>query len=192
MKKLAVIVMIGVFFSADVLAQQKQDDGEKSRKELRKEKRESRKKLYDLKKQVGVDLLEKRDFVLKPTLLANRRGDRTPVSSDVNFISIQGEYVTVQYGLVGRNGVNGLGGQTFTGKIIDFKTFDQGEGKAYNALVSFNSPFLGNPMIVNISIRGSQAEARITHRGNFLRFEGDYLALSQTSLWQQAIINSVD
>ncbi len=66
-------------------------------------------------------MLENKDFVLEADYLANQIGDRIPVSSTINFVSVDSANAVLQ---IGRNtgiGYNGVGGVTAQGNITRYK-----------------------------------------------------------------------
>lgn len=173
----AVILIVGT-----AMGQEEQEEKvvEKvSKKEARKLKREQHKRVFEINKAYGMNLMENRDFVLQADRISGRNNMPIPVDRTVNFIKIEGDQMVIQYGLLNQIGLNGLGGATFEGVIRDFDTKDLGEGKGYNVRVQFYTPVLNGVATVMINVRGEQARASLWTNGRVINFEGFYGAANE-------------
>ena len=175
------IMMLAAVLIVTVVQAQEEKTVEKiDRKELRKQKREQRKKIYEIRKAEGANLIESRDFVLKVDQISGRNAIPIIVSNDVNFIKIDGDDIVVQYGLNGRTGLNGVGGITLEGKIYEVDTWDSGEGKPYSARVNFTSPLLRQMTTLYIDLRGGKSKATMYSNGSIINFEGLYASIDSS------------
>ncbi|MBN2615848.1 MAG: DUF4251 domain-containing protein [Bacteroidales bacterium] len=68
-----------------------------------------------------MELLKNRYFVFQADYVIGPNGASFGVSPDINFFSLNGNKTTLQFGLNGQIGFNGLGGVTTTGTIQNFK-----------------------------------------------------------------------
>ncbi|HYW94496.1 MAG TPA: DUF4251 domain-containing protein [Bacteroidales bacterium] len=107
-------------------------------------------------------MLEGRDFVLEADYLANKFGERMPVTSSLNFISVKDSTSVLQ---IGRNtgiGYNGVGGVTTEGTISRYKLNTDQKKKNFFLSFSVMSP-LGS-FDINMSV-GADGYARATLTG---------------------------
>ena len=97
-------------------------------------------------------MLETHDFVLEADFLANQMGDRIPVTSNLNFISVDSTHAVIQIGRTTGIGYNGVGGVTAEGSIgrYDLKL----DNKHNSFYLSFNvTTILGN-YDINMTVSG--------------------------------------
>ena len=163
---------------------------EKTKKELRKEKKNQKVKVRAEKQAVGKELIELRDFVLLASTISGVNGATLPVRETMNFVLIDSGRVTVQYGEPGKSGgANGMGGFTFEGRIRDFRVSNPDEKKGYNAIINFTSPQNAGMMSVSIFIWGDKAQARFFNGDRNVTFDGKYAKASETKLWESSMRN---
>lgn len=189
MRKYLMMLMAVAFIGMTALAQGERTE-ELSKKELRKQKREYRKQNYEIDKAYGINLIERRDFVLQADLLSGKNNMPISVSKQTNFIKIDGDDMVIQYGLNSQVGLNGVGGLTFHGKIRTIDMKDGGEGKAFNTRIQFSTPYLNGLATVQINIRGDKAEATLWSNGRRLNFEGAYVS-NEESLITEAVTRGI-
>lgn len=157
-------------------------------KELRKQKKKERTELFELQKKEGSALIEERDFVLQAERLRGKNSLSRNVSNQINFIKIDGDNLTVQFGdLFAGNGRNGLGGVTYDGTIKRLESVDLGEGKSFTTSIQFSAPFLNSVATINISVRGNQARAAFWSNGQVLNFEGFYYSNENSSIQKSGV-----
>lgn len=100
---------------------------------------------------MAVSAINNHDFVLEANYIIPKTGASIYVSSNTNFISVQGNQATIQLALSNQfSGLNGIGGITLNGTIsnekvsIDKKgnlTYNVNiQGAALSAMVSFSMP----------------------------------------------------
>jgi hypothetical protein len=123
------LLLIGLFgFSIYVSSQDIKPD-KKSRKEARKA-------IMAENFQVMDSLLKSRRFVLEADYLQNRYGSRAMVTSNLNFVRVDGPECVLQTGSDTRIGYNGVGGVTAEGSIRNYKIFN--DFKHLSTTVTFN------------------------------------------------------
>jgi hypothetical protein len=168
-------------------------ESEPTNKELRQQKREARKALYEAEKKVGKTLIENRDFVLQAERMNTKNRSPRIVANQINFVKIDGDDIIIQYGeLFNGNGRNGLGGTTYKGKIKDVEMIDLGKGKAFTARIWFMCPLIPNLGIVKINISGDESRIQFWNNGKVLNFEGFYYSLENSRISQSEILDVFD
>jgi hypothetical protein len=108
---LLVIGLLG--FSANTNSQDPKPD-KKARKEAKRAESEANFRVLD-------SLLFMGQYVLEANYLQNKYGDRVLVSSNLNFIRVEGPRGVLQTGSDQRFGSNGVGGVTAEGTIGNYK-----------------------------------------------------------------------
>jgi hypothetical protein len=107
---LLIICMVGT--SLDISAQIKNGD-KRSKKEERRAKAEYSYRTLD-------SLMSSGRYVLEANYLQSKYGTMLPVSSNINFIRVNGPKGILQTGNDLRDGYNGIGGVTAEGKISNY------------------------------------------------------------------------
>jgi hypothetical protein len=186
MKNVIIIIALSLLTVMNLNAQESQDLGDpKTKKELKAEKKAAKKKEQADYKAYGMALLESKNFVMKVDRMQNARGGRViPTVPTVNFIKIDGEDVTVQFGNVADIGLNGVGGVTYNGKLQKFESFDRGEGKSAGASIQYTSIYARNVITLYIEISGEQVTARFNENGTIINMYGQYEPFEGTSVWE--------
>jgi len=187
MKRFLLMLLLLVFTTSIATAQYyDKKEGEKlSRKEQRRLKKEEARRAYEINKALGMNLMEKRDFVLMADRISSKRSAIVPVSRNVNFILIDGEDLIVQYGLNNAQlGQNGVGGATFEGKIKKFDAENRGEGKPFMVSIQFQTPYLNGVATLQINVKGNQADATMWTNGRQLNFFGVYATQENSGVIQ--------
>jgi Domain of unknown function (DUF4251) len=114
MKKIIIIVLIS-FLYLNVSGQNNEN-----KKLTRTEKKEI-KRIENEKLMKRIDsLIEIRQFVLEADYINTKQGRRFEISSSINFIEINKEIATFQFGSEPLIGINNLGGGTVKGDITKF------------------------------------------------------------------------
>ena len=129
-------------------------------------------------------MLQNKDFVLEADYLANRIGERIPVSWTLNFISVDSANAVLQ---IGRNtgiGYNGVGGVTAQGNITRYKlNIDQKRKSFY---LSFSVMTAIGSYDINMSV-GADAYANATLTGiqsGQLIYTGYLVPLAKSSVYK--------
>lgn len=177
MKKYLLLLSALLLFTVAANAQyyDEKEGAKLSKKEERRKKKEEARRKFEVNKLLGIQMMEKRDFVLLADRISAKTGPAVGVSRNVNYIMISGENMVVQYGINNASvGLNGVGGATLEGKIKKFDVKNRGEGKPYLVTIQFATPYLNGVATVQINIRGDKADAMLNASGRQLNFFGEY------------------
>ncbi len=161
MKKL--IYFIGIFLIAGLLFggvayAQNQTPTKKEKhhlEQLRKKKERSMKR--EISRKYYTQLLKEKYFVFQADFLTGPQGASFILSPDINFMSINGNNVVLQFGFNGVIGWNGVGGITVRGTLSDYQVH---LGKKKNNLymttnVNLIGPGLPPNIYLNVSDDGT-------------------------------------
>ncbi len=178
MKKILIMLTVLNFtggFSASVYARNSQDTNAK--KQVKKEKI---KKEYDETKK----LIESKNFVLEADYLANRYGQIIPVTSLLNFISIEDDKAVIQIGSHNGMGRNGVGGITTEGNISDWQL--NVNDKKNSLMLTMTVMTTLGIYDINYSINAN-GYADATLSGNFggrLTYSGDVVSIQNSNVYK--------
>lgn len=118
MKKYLFLMLSFFILSASLLeAQQLTKEETKAARKAAKEKAKQEQEAYDqLMFQKAYQAIESKEFILEADMIYLKRGQSFPVSSTVNFISVNGDKAVVQIASnAAFGGPNGMGGITVEG-----------------------------------------------------------------------------
>lgn len=87
-----------------------------------------------------MELLKKKFFVFQADYVITPRGTSYVLSPDINFLSVVGNKMIVQFGLDGVIGYNGVGGITAKGTTMNYKFTT---GKKNNMFISTDMSLIG-------------------------------------------------
>ena len=139
MKKLVLYLFI---FSFGLTSFAQEEEGQMSRKELKqiaKEEKKAKRAAEDEQLKEVTDLmLHMHRFVLEADYVGDGKGQRIPVSSNINFIGIDSTEAVIQLGTVHGSGYNGVGGITVDGRVTkyDLQIIEGKRGKSYSLMVN--------------------------------------------------------
>lgn len=186
MKTKLFIIVLAMFLNVGLFAQNNQvQEQKKSRKELRAERKAARKREIEENRQLGKTLLVSKNFVMKVDMMRSARtGEMVQTMPSVNFIKIDGDDISVQFGDVSEIGLNGVGGVTYSGKIQTYELFDRGEGKSAGVRIQFSSIYARNIVSLYIEITGDSATARFNENGIIINMYGQYEAYEGSMIWE--------
>lgn len=160
MRRLVSILMLNVLLVGALFAQQKSD--EKSKKELRQERKEQRLEELQITQDTIRRALEERDFTLRVNTIRGRTGLVVPVDNLVNILQISGDDIAIQFGNLSLVGYNGVGGITYDGKIQDFEFIESNGRSGFSVNIIFNSPGTIHAASVRLDVSGDNVTARFT------------------------------
>lgn len=124
-------------------------------------------------------------FVLEANFLSDRYGTRVPVSQNINFIMIDSLNATVQFGSAFTMGYNGVGGETFDGRITRYEYDMIGRKKdVYSIKMIFMSSVGIYDILLTVNREG-YADASI--RGNWagqLNYHGKLVPLGLSKVYK--------
>jgi hypothetical protein len=152
---------------------------EKTKKEIKEEKRRERQKIAEAIKNV----MEEKQFVLEADMIFNRYGQSFPVARNINFIMVDSTQATIQLGSANRIGWNGVGGVTIQGNITKYD-ISMNKRKDNVSLTFFVLSNLGNFDIrLNINSAGNATATVRDNRGGMLRYNGEFQTLGGSSVY---------
>ena len=129
---------------------------------------------------------EAREFVLEADQVSFKSGSTAQVSSNTNFVAVQGDKAVVQVAFdIPVSGPNGLGGVTVSGSTSDYR---QSVDKKGNIRVSMNviGTGISAQVYINLPNGGNQASVDISPNFNSRRItlRGELLPLSEGNIFQ--------
>lgn len=145
MKKFAyfigMLLVLSILFGQAADAQNVKSMTKKEQKrieKLRKEKEKNMKRATS--RNYYMELLKKKYFVFQADYVITPRGTSFVLSPDINFFSVVGKKVVLQFGLDGVIGLNGVGGITARGTTMNYKFLP---GKKNNMFISTDVSLVG-------------------------------------------------
>ena len=134
----------------------------------------------------AVQAIKDRKFVMEADRVTFKRGRSAYVTSNTNFILLNGEKASVQVAFNGAfAGPNGIGGVTVDGRVGDIKTTTDKKG---NVSCSFNVMGVGISAQVSIRLAHGSSNASATINPNFnsnrLSLDGKLIPLSESSVFK--------
>ena len=176
MKKLMILTVAILLAGAGTGYAQPQDAN--SRKMARKQMKAEQDARDRLAFEEARKAIEAKEFVLEADQVSFKSGSTAHVSSNTNFVAVQGDKAVVQVAFdIPVSGPNGLGGVTVSGSTSDYR---QSVDKKGNIRVSMNviGTGISAQVYINLPNGGNQASVdispnfnsrRITLRGCFVR-----------------------
>lgn len=184
MKKLLSVFILSVLVSVGANAQD--INTEKSKRELRNERKEQR--IVD--QQAAEDsiklALTERDFTLRGNTFQSKLGPIVNVDNNVNFVAISGDQIVVQLGNLTTFGYNGVGGITYKGNIQDLDLNEAKGRSGFTAKVVFNSPNTINTAMVRIDVNGDNVSARFINGSNQWVMRGYFERTTESNIFVSA------
>lgn len=181
MKKLLSVLILSVLVSVGANAQD--INTEKSKRELRNERKEQR--IVD--QQAAEDsiklALTERDFTLRGNTFQSKLGPIVNVDNNVNFVAISGDQIVVQLGNLTTFGYNGVGGITYKGNIQDLDLNEAKGRSGFTAKVVFNSPNTINTAMVRIDVNGDNVSARFINGSNQWVMRGYFERTTESNIF---------
>lgn len=175
MKRLA--IFLSLIISASILFAQGNDENAVL---TRKEKRNA-----ELEKdfQLTKSMLENKDFVLETNFLQDRHGNRIPVNSTINFVSVDSTEAIIQIGSNFRIGPNGVGGVTAKGRITKWELTENQKNKAFTLSMNVMTTIGIYDLFINISASGRGTATLTGMTSGRLTFDGDLVPWEKSSVY---------
>ncbi|WP_422004197.1 DUF4251 domain-containing protein [Roseivirga pacifica] len=180
MRRAIVLMMLGAFTFVGLNAQVETE--EKSKREIRKEKREERRAASIAHQEEAFEAIQDKDFVLRTDMITTKWGRTIPVVNSVNFVRIDGDDIAVQFGDPINIGLNGAGGVTYQGKIQQYEIFERGKNKGVGVRINFNSPASINLITLYIEISGEYVKGQFNDGPNRLSMRGNFERASESTI----------
>ncbi|WP_044267747.1 DUF4251 domain-containing protein [Bacteroides timonensis] len=188
MKKIIVLLML-VFIGASttIYAQESKSESRRAERKAQRDAIKAQEKIEEERAYAdAVQAIKERKFVLEADRVTFKRGRSAFVTSNTNFILLNGEKASVQVAFNGAfAGPNGIGGVTVDGRVGDIKTTTDKKG---NVSCSFNVIGVGISAQVSIRLAHGSNNASATINPNFnsnrLSLDGKLIPLSESSVFK--------
>ena len=160
-----------------------------ARAKAKAEKRAAREAAEAANAEMIKGLIEQRHFVLEASFLANKGGQRINVSPTLNFIMVEKEKATFQFGGGSQIGYNGVGGVTMDGRVQNYEYTADKKGIIH---LDFQIATSLGTIFVSMTImpQTSHADANITGTGGKkLYYTGDIVPPEKSRVYKGSTIN---
>lgn len=181
------ILLFSLSFSFKVKAQEPQKElTKKEKKALKKQQRKEQSKIEFDK---AYEAIKNDHWILEANTVYNKYGHAAQVTSNTNFVTVQGDEVYLQLAFTNfTGGPNGIGGITLKGRQTrkEIKTDKHGN-------VTLNMSVMGNALTVDITLHltsgGNYSDATVTSitRGTRLRFSGNLLDIKESDYYKSGL-----
>ena len=171
---IAAFLVVSLFASAQT-EEKKEKLSRKERKELQKiEKEETRKKV--------IQLIERKQYVLKANFLKNPYGTYLSVDDSRNFIWIDSVLSVVQFSSFRTVEAGGDIGVTVEGKVFDYEQYVK--GKSRSTFIRFNINSLNGNYWVVIEVRpNGKADAQVyAPNGRRMDYSGKLVSIDEAGV----------
>jgi hypothetical protein len=176
-------LLLSLSLSGGLSAQDKQAVKETKKEASQLKKEEKKVKIEKLFKKTD-SLLEGKKFILEAQFLKNNSGNRFPVTSNLNFISVDSLTAVLQVGSPQRVGFNGVGGVTVQGRLFNWKLEKDIKRKTFYLTMTVQ----GNIDIYDVSMSiDYEGYANATLNGinsGRLTFEGNLVSKDETLIFK--------
>ena len=177
MKKIILLVFVTLFCCIDYSQAQTTE-----KKMTRQEKKEAQKAMEQALFEEARQAIENKAFTLEADRVIFKRGRNAFVSSNTNFVMVDGDKSSVQVAFnIPASGPNGLGGVTVDGNVSGYKIKTDKKGSIYltmsviSAQVSITLPYGSNNATVDI---------RPNFNSNRLTLSGEILPLDKSNIFK--------
>lgn len=188
MKKIIALMML-VFIGAStaMYAQESKSENRRAERKAQRDAEKAREKREEARAYAdAVQAINNRKFVLEADRITFKRGRSAFVTSNTNFVLLNGEKASVQVAFNGPYaGPNGIGGITVDGRVGEVKTATDKKG---NVICSFSVMGVGISAQVSIRLTHDTNNASVTINPNFnsnrLSLDGKVIPLSESSVYK--------
>ena len=188
MKKIIALMML-VFIGAStaMYAQESKSENRRAERKAQRDAEKAREKREEARAYAdAVQAINNRKFVLEADRITFKRGRSAFVTSNTNFVLLNGEKASVQVAFNGPYaGPNGIGGITVDGRVGEVKTATDKKG---NVTCSFNVMGVGISAQVSSRLTHDTNNASVTINPNFnsnrLSLDGKVIPLSESSVYK--------
>lgn len=188
MKKIIALMML-VFIGAStaMYAQESKNENRRAERKAQRDAEKAREKREEARAYAdAVQAINNRKFVLEADRITFKRGRSAFVTSNTNFVLLNGEKASVQVAFNGPYaGPNGIGGITVDGRVGEVKTATDKKG---NVTCSFSVMGVGISAQVSIRLTHDTNNASVTINPNFnsnrLSLDGKVIPLSESSVYK--------
>jgi hypothetical protein len=125
-----------------------------------------------------------REFVLEATSVQDKDGQVLTLTPTINFMSVDGDNTTLQFGLDGMIGWNGLGGITLDGTITGFTVNEGKPGKYFNVTIRVSGAGMYSHQFMTVYPDGRAELEVMGDRGARFVFSGKLMPLAGSSIYK--------
>lgn len=188
MKKFITLMMLFVLCaSATMYAQQSNSESRRADRKAQRDAEKARIKAEEARVYAdAVQAIKNKEFVLEADRVTFKRGRSVFVTSNTNFIMLNGDRASVQVAFNSAfAGPNGIGGVTVDGTVGEVKTTIDKKG---NVNCNFNVTGVGISAQVSIRLTRGSNNATVTVSPNFhsnrLTLDGKIIPLSESNIFK--------
>lgn len=187
MKKIVSFVVLALWVALGHIHAQDQQDQKKLLREQRREERKAQEERQDsLQFSQAFQAINNKAFTLEANQVVFKYGQTAFVSSNTNFVSVNGDQAVVQIAFnIPAAGPNGLGGITVQGSVSGYQVTTDKSGNVY---VAMNVIGAAISAAVNITLYSGSNQASVTVNPNFnsnqLTLNGQLVPSSQSTVFQ--------
>lgn len=161
MNRVVVMLILLVSCAGMAQAQSSKEDKVKAREERRAEQARLDSLFYEQSRKA----IEERSYVLEADRVVFKHGENAYVSSNTNFVMLDGDNATVQVAFnVPFSGLNGIGGVTVDGAVSAYEAKTDKNGDLY---IKFNVMGTGISARVDITLPNGSSNATVMILPNF-------------------------
>lgn len=174
-------LLIGIFSASESFAQEE--------KLSRKEKKEQAKKVRAEEQRVLSLLIDSaitaQQFVLEADMLSDKRGNSVNVSSNINFVAIEGEGAFIQIGNNHTMGNNGVGGVSVEAKITKYEVKKNKKNGSLYITIYCSSSIGSFDIRIDCNNTGEHANATVAGNwGGKVNYKGRLVSLRQSRVYK--------
>lgn len=155
----------------------------------RKEKKEKEKIEREAKKQEMLELVRSRRFVMEATTVKSQAGQVLTLTPMTNFMSVDGDNITLQFSLEGRLGWNGLGGITLEGTVNSMKIDEGKPGKYFTVTIRVSGAGMYSHQFLTVYPEGRAELEVLTDAGGRFVYYGDLKSFAESRIYKARPVN---
>ena len=180
MKKIILLVFVTLFCCVGY------SQAQTTKKMTRQEKKEAQKAMEQALFEEARQAIENKAFTLEADRVIFKRGRNAFVSSNTNFVMVDGDKSSVQVAFnIPASGPNGLGGVTVDGNVSGYKIKTDKKGSIY---LTMSVMGVGISAQVRITLPHGSNNATVDIRPNFnsnrLTLSGEILPLDKSNIFE--------
>ena len=178
MKKIILLVFVTLFCCVGY------SQAQTTKKMTRQEKKEAQKAMEQALFEEARQAIENKAFTLEADRVIFKRGRNAFVSSDTNFVMVDGDKSSVQVAFnIPASGPNGLGGATVDSNVSGYKIKTDKKGSIY---LTMSVMGVGISAQVSITLWKQQCHRRYTpdFNSNRLTLSGEILPLDKSNIFK--------
>lgn len=180
MKKILVLLIGLVAVVSSLMAQ----ENEKNKRLTRDEKKELKAQEQAAAIELTTQIISDTAYVLEADFLNNKKGQRIPVSSMINFILVNGDKAMFQFGTAMSAGYNGVGGLTLEGNVNSYEVSKRKRGGSYFIRFAIATTLGSMDITLDIMATGTAGATISTIKGDRLYYSGNIVSISTSRIYK--------